>query len=77
MRWLYSIIDSVDMNLSKLQETVKDREALCAAVHGVTSYLPADEGDSFHPEGGSEYLGTTPMNTIPFSSNPDLKFYYI
>ena len=36
MRWLYSIIDSVDMNLSKLQETVKDREALCAAVHGVT-----------------------------------------
>jgi hypothetical protein len=41
------------------------------------TYLPADEGDSFHPEGGSEYLGTTPMNTIPFSSNPDLKFYYI
>ena len=37
MRWLYSIIDSVDMNLSKLQETVKDREALCAAVHGVTN----------------------------------------
>ena len=36
MRWLYSIIDSVDMNLSKLQETVKDREALCVAVHGVT-----------------------------------------
>ena len=37
MRWLYSIIDSVDMNLGKLQETVKDREALCAAVHGVTN----------------------------------------
>ena len=36
MRWLYSIIDSVDMYLSKLQETVKDREALCVAVHGVT-----------------------------------------
>jgi len=36
MRWLYSIIDTVDMNLSKLQETVKDREALCVAVHGVT-----------------------------------------
>jgi len=30
------IIDSIDMNLSKLQETVKDREAWCAAVHGVT-----------------------------------------
>ena len=36
MRWLDDIIDSVDMNLSKLREIVKDREAWHAAIHGVT-----------------------------------------
>ena len=44
MKWeiainMYSVTDSVDMNLSKLRETVKDREACCAAVQGVAESI--------------------------------------
>ena len=69
IRWLHGIINSTDMNLSKLQEIAKDREAWCAQSMGVTkSWIRLSDWTELNPETSWQSI-----HTISFGYHSDIK----
>ena len=64
MRWLDGITDSMDLSLSKLWEIVKDREAWCAAVHGVTKSQTQLSDWTTTTRRGSYHFNPFPLDRI-------------